>query len=76
VANNFRNDNTTIKIKEDDSAASKFRVLVNSVGRTNTVESLRDTVTPGTTIEGAVVEYTHANTTWTHKSPDADGGSF
>jgi len=76
MAHTFRNDKTNIKVKEDDSQANKFRVLKNTVGRTNTMESLRNTETPGTTIEGAVLEYNHANTTWTHKSPDADGGGF
>lgn len=76
MANNFRNDKTTLSMKEDQSSASKFRVLKNTVGRTNTMDSLRDTVTPSTEIEGAVLEYAHANTTWTHKSPDTDGGNF
>ena len=76
MAHFFRNDKTTLKAKEDESQQMKFRVLKNTAGRTNTIESLRNTETPGTTIEGAVLEYNHANTTWTHKSPDADGGTF
>lgn len=76
MAHFFRNDKTTLKAKEDESQQMKFRVLKNTAGRTNTMESLRNTETPGTTIEGAVLEYNHANTTWTHKSPDADGGTF
>ena len=76
MAHAFRNDKTILKAKEDESQQQKFRVLKNTVGRTNTMESLRDTIHPETLVEGAVLEYNHANTTWSHKSPDADGGNF